>query len=90
MKNPTKTFRSGPISASVWLNPRIIDNEVKNSPSVKFTKAYKKNPQEKEYSYTNSFNVGDLPDVILVAQEVYRHMRLQYSTNEKTADQAGP
>ena len=84
MSNPDKIFRCDNISASVWLNPQIVRETMMNLPSTKITKAYKKNPQDTEYAYTNSFNIDDLPAVALVAQEVYRHFRLQAIDNNNT------
>ena len=81
MSTPQKTFRCGRIAASVWLNPQVVNKAMVNLPSIKITKAYKKDPQDNEYAYTNSFNIDDLPAVTLVAQEVYRHFRLNTIDN---------
>ena len=87
MSTPQKTFRCGRIAASVWLNPQVVNKAMVNMPSIKITKAYKKQPQDAEYAYTNSFNIEDLPAVALLAQEVYRHFRLRTSDNDNTANE---
>ena len=87
MSNPEKTFRCGRISASVWLNPQVVREAMVNLPSIKITKAYKKDPHNTEYDYTDSFNVDDLPAVALVAQEVYRHFRLHTIDNDNNSNE---
>ena len=73
MSKPEKTFRCGPIAASIWSESRTVNNEIVQLYSVKIDKAYK---QDGQWKHTNSFAAEDLPKVALVANEAYKHIRL--------------
>lgn len=78
MSNPRKKYRYGSISASVWINDKILRGETVEIPSIKFTKAYKPADSE-DWKYTDTFDVGDLLIVAKLAQDVYRDLSLHQS-----------
>ncbi len=73
MQKPEKKFSCGPISASIWVNTKVVSGETVKFYSVTINKAYK---EGEEWKYTNSFNIEDLPKVALVATEAYKYIRL--------------
>ena len=74
MQKPEKKFSCGPISASIWANTKTVTGETVKFYSVTITKAYK---EGKDWKYTGSFDIEDLPKVVLVANEVYKYIRLK-------------
>ncbi len=80
MSKPEKTFRCGPISASVWAEAKTVDSgEMVKFYSIKIDKAYK---QDDQWKHTNSFAAEDLPKVALVANEAYKHIRLTVTQSQ--------
>ena len=73
MSKPEKTFRCGPIAASIWSEARTVNNESVQFFSVRIDKAYR---QDGQWKHTDSFAAEDLPKVALVANEAYKHIRL--------------
>ena len=74
MQKPEKKFSCGPISASIWANTKTVTGETVKFYSVTINKAFK---EDEEWKHTNSFDVEDLPKVVLVANEVYKYIRLK-------------
>jgi len=74
MQKPEKKFSCGPISASIWANTKTVTGETVKFYSVTITKAFK---EDEEWKHTNSFDVEDLPKVVLVANEGYKYIRLK-------------
>ena len=74
MRKPEKKFSCGSISASIWANSKVVTGEKVKIYSVTINKAFK---EGEEWKYTNSFNIEDLPKVVLVATEAYKYMRLK-------------
>ena len=74
MQKPEKKFNCGSISASIWANSKVVTGETVTFYSVTINKAYK---DGEEWKHTNSFNIEDLPKVVLVANEAYKHMKLK-------------
>jgi hypothetical protein len=77
MQKPEKKFSCGSISASIWANTQIADGKTVKFYSVTINKAYK---DGEDWKHTNGFNIGDLPNVALVANEAYKYIKLE-STN---------
>lgn len=77
MQQPEKKFNCGPISASIWVKTKIVEGDTLKLYSVTINKAYK---EDEDWKHTNSFNIEDLPNVALVANEAYKYIRLT-STN---------
>ena len=78
-KNPTKVFRCGPVKAAIWSNSRIINDMLAEVHSIQIDRSYK---DGEEWKHTNSFNVEDLPKVVLVATEAYKFIRLRESEQD--------
>ena len=75
-KPPVKVFRCGPVKAAVWLFQKQKDGEMVDIPSVTITKSYKDKETE-EWKTTDFLYPDDLPKVVTVATEAYKHLRLQ-------------
>lgn len=75
-KRPIKVFRCGSVKAAVWSFPKNKDGEMVQIPSVTITKSYKDKETE-EWKTTDFLNPDDLPKVVTVATEAYRHLRLE-------------
>ena len=73
MRKPEKKFSCGPVSASIWAKTKTVEGETVKFYSVTITKAYK---EGEDWKYTNSFNIEDIPKVVLVANEAYKYIRL--------------
>ena len=73
MNRPEKTFRCGPITASIWAETKTVNGEMVKFYSISIDKAYKNGD---EWKHTNSFAAEDLPKVALVANEAYKYIRL--------------
>ncbi|MFC1766792.1 hypothetical protein ACFL6U_32550 [Planctomycetota bacterium] len=71
---PCKKFTCGPINAAIWENDRTVNNEIIKTHSISIAKTYKDGG---EWKNTNYLNPEDLPKVALVAQEVYRYLKLK-------------
>ena len=76
MNNPVKTFRCGPVTAAVWSNAKTVDETMVEMHSVKIDKVYR---DEQEWKHTNSFTAEDLPKIAMLANEVYRYLRVRSS-----------
>ncbi|MCG7854154.1 MAG: hypothetical protein MIO92_16685 [Methanosarcinaceae archaeon] len=87
MNSPEKRFKCGLVSASVFAEVKIINNEEVKFFSINIARAYKKNKddngnEDSDWKYTNSFSPEDLPKVALVANEAYKHIRLNSSDSQ--------
>ena len=71
MDKPKKTFRAGPIQASVFMNARKVDGKSTEIPSVNFQKRYL---DAGEWKTTNSLNLADLPRAVLVLWKAYDYI----------------
>ena len=76
MSRPEKTFRCGPITASIWAQTKTVNEDLVKFHSISIDKAYKNGD---EWKHTTSFAAEDLPKVALVANEAYRYIRLTES-----------
>ena len=74
---PTKTITCGQITAAIWPNSKVVNDRMVELPTVTIDKAYK---QGNDWKHTQSFSVEDLPKVAIVAEEVYRQLRLTERT----------
>jgi len=83
MNKPDKRFRCGSISASIWAEAKTINNEMVTLYSIKIDKAYK---DGEEWKHTSSFAADDLPKVALVANEAYKHIRLNITETDNSTD----
>jgi len=79
MNRPEKTFRCGPISASIWPHDKTVESEPVKFYSVTIRKAYKDGD---EWKHTNTFRTEDLPKVALVAGEAYKSITSSMKNHE--------
>lgn len=85
---PVKTFRCGAIEAAIWLFPQVRDGAVVDIASVTITKSYK-DKETDEWKTTDFLYPDDLPKLVTVATEAYRHLRLKSldpGEQQKSAD----
>jgi len=80
MRKPEKKFSCGPVSASIWAKTKTVEGETVEFYSVTITKAYKEGDN---WKYTNSFNIEDIPKVVLVANEAYKYVRLKSTDSDE-------
>jgi len=80
MNKPEKKFGCGSISASIWANTKVVNGETIKLYSVTINKAYK---EGEDWKYTDSFNIEDLPKVVLVANEAYKYIRLKSTDSDE-------
>jgi len=73
-KRPTRVFRCGPITATVWIAPQVKGGKVVDVPSIKIDRSYESDGQRK---YTSSFFVEDLPRIALVTTEAFKYLKLR-------------
>jgi len=71
---PEKEFRSGAVSAAIWMNERDVEGETVSVATIQIQKTYKDGD---DWKRTNSFTTEDLPRLVLVASEAYRHLSLR-------------
>jgi len=71
---PLKSFQCGQIRASIWLNAKEIDHKIVDVYRVTISKRYL---DADCWKMTHSLRVDDLPKVICVATEAYRHLRVK-------------
>ena len=83
MNKPIKRFNCGTITASVWSNNKIVNQDMVDIHSIKINKAYKDGD---EWKHTHSLSVEDLLKVAIVATEVYKYLRLRISEKEDSSN----
>ncbi len=71
---PVKVFFCAGVTGTVWITPRVRGGKVVDVPSVKFDKSYE---VEGERKYTTAFFDADLPNVALLAMEIYRFLKVR-------------
>jgi len=74
-RKPEKKFRSGGVSATIWKNDYVVDGQARISHSTTIEKSYK--DKADAWQTTNSFNINDLSDVAVVAEESRKYLRLK-------------
>ena len=77
--HPVKAFQCGPVKASIWMDPKVIDNEIVDVHSIRIDRVYK-DKKDNEWKYTTTFYSEDLPKVALVANEAYKYLRMRAFT----------
>ena len=80
---PEKKLRCGPIAASIWAQSRTVNGEQVTFHSIHIDKVYQDGGQ---WKHTTSFAAEDLPEVTLLACEVYRCLRLRSADNADESD----
>ena len=85
---PDKVFHCGSVRAAIWVDSKVHKNAIVELHSIKFNRCYqedKDDKADKEWKYTNTFNVEDLPKLALVATEAYKLIRLRLPEQNKTS-----
>lgn len=77
---PDKTFRSGAVSASVFLSEREREGDTVVVPSIQFQRGY--TDREGKWHHTNSLNFRDVPGAILVLSKAYEYLTLKEQEGE--------
>ena len=72
MSKPEKTFKVGPVRASIFRNPIERDGKSFLLPKVVLEVRYK--DKSGEWKGTNSLSVNDLPKAILALQSAYAYL----------------
>jgi len=85
-KSPLNVFKCGPIKAAIWSDSRIVNDSLVDIPSIRIDKSYK-DKDGNEWKYTNTFNVEDLPNVAVLAMEVYKFLKVKISENNNVSEQ---
>lgn len=81
---PTKKFRAGPISATVWSNAGIgKDGQLASYNTISIGRSYK--DKDGKWQSTNSLRVNDLPKAAVVLGKAYEYLVLKA---ENTAESA--
>jgi len=85
MVKPIQTFKCGPVTASLWVNRQVVDNNPVEFHSITIEKTYLEKTTDgedstKNWKHTHTFTTEDLPKVALVAQEAYKFLRLRPQT----------
>ena len=83
MSRPEKKFRCGPIAASLFADGRVINGEMVKLYSITFDKAYK---DGEVWKHTGTFATEDLPKIAILADTVYRHLRLRSTDDADESD----
>lgn len=74
MAKPEKKFRCGAVEAAVFENRVQKDGQTLRLKKVSVHKRYL--DADGNWESTNSYDIGDLPKLKLVADEAYRHLAL--------------
>jgi hypothetical protein len=74
MNKPIKKFRAGAISATVWENHSVKNNETITYSSITIERAYK--DKDGKWQSTSSYRVMDLPKVELVTRKAYEFLAM--------------
>lgn len=71
---PIKVFHCGPVKAAIWMDHKVMDNEVMPVHSIQIVKSYKDGGKWKN---AKTFGLEDLPKVAMVVTEAYKFLRLR-------------
>lgn len=80
-RKPTKRFRAGPVSVSIWENEIARDDATMIRYTVRFSNRYK-DKNSGEWKETAYYHPPDLPKLILVAQKAFEFTSLHESEEE--------
>jgi hypothetical protein len=85
-KPPCIVLACGTVSGAVWVDDRVVGNEIVQVHSIKFDRSYK-DKDDGEWQHTEVFNTEDLLKVALVATELYKRLRLRsYGDKQQGSD----
>jgi len=79
---PEKEFKIGPVRAVVWSNQRTAnDGRTFNSTKVSFERTYR--DSNGSFKTTSSFDMNDLPKLIIAIKRAYEYLALRNSQNNE-------
>jgi hypothetical protein len=73
-KLPESKFRSGAVTATVWVNEAVRDGKKVEYKTVNLERGYK--DKNDEWQSTSSLRTSDIPRAILVLNKAYEHIAL--------------
>ena len=79
---PWMVLACGAVNGAVWVDDRIVGNEIVQMHSIKFDRSYK-DKDDGQWKHTETFNAEDLPKVAVVAMEAYKYLRLRVYGDEQ-------
>lgn len=71
MGQPEKTFKHGNVTASVFVNEFLKNGKTMKMPKIAVQKSYK---DKDEWKSTNSYDLNDLPKLVLAANKAYDYL----------------
>lgn len=83
-QRPDTEFRAGTISAAIWKKAEFRDGRSVTQHSIRIQKRYK-DERTGEWKTTTFFRPDDMPKLVLVANEVYKHTTLREFAESSTA-----
>ena len=84
MRKPIRKLRCGPIVLSVWEHSKVVANEMVKFHSITIDKVYKDGDS---WKYTKNFVVEDIPKIRILADDVYRALRVKVEDLTKQPDE---
>ena len=69
MSKPKKVFKRGSVRVSIWANSKVIKGTRVRTYSATIDKVYK---EGKQWKYTKSFSIEDLPKIVSAVDEAYQ------------------
>lgn len=85
---PEHKIRYGSISATIWKNKRIVNNNVIELPSISIERSYQ--DKDGNWKTTNSFQPNDLMKVILACQQTLLYLYTkEENVTEEVIENAG-
>ena len=80
MSNPEMSFVRGNCRSSIFYNQVKRNGEIVEIPKVVITRSYL--DKNNEWKATNSFNLNDIPKLIIVATKAYDYLTSRKQNNE--------
>jgi len=68
MSKPKRVFKNGSIRVSIWANSKASKGHIVRAYSATIDKVYK---DGKQWKYTKSFSIEDLPKIASAVDEAY-------------------
>lgn len=77
---PEKKFVAGAVSATIWRNEQVKNNEEISFNTISLQRRY--TDKEGNWKTSNNLRVNDVPKAILVLQKAYEYITLKTGTDE--------
>ncbi len=72
---PEKKYKAGSVQATIWTNTRSINGRDVEIKSVRIERIYQ--DQQGRYKGTSTYNINDIPKLILVAIKAFTDLVLK-------------